>query len=135
MAIFVSPGAAIAGGTCALTPSPLTAVYIPSDTGTWTSSLTGPNTGLGTLAVTVSSANADGQFPATATLSYSGLTCSVSLNFTGLVSGYSLQLSDTRPNPDTVTLNTSATPAVLSVNLATGTTCPAGVYTGAATHQ
>jgi hypothetical protein len=125
----------VANGTCALSSSPLVATYVPPDAGTWTGSLTGPVNGTVSLAVTISAANADGQFPATGTATFTGSTCSVSLTVSGLVSGYSLQLSDTRTTPDTVTLSTSNSPAPFSMNLAGGQTCPVGAYTGTVTQQ
>ena len=79
-------------------------------------------------------AAADGQFPMTGSLSFSGTNCSSSANLTGTVSGENLQLSSP---PDPVTgiseVNISAVPNVSATQLAEVTVtfgsgpCAAGV--------
>ena len=125
----------VAGGTCALSSSPLTAAYVPDATGTWAGSLAGPVNGTVSLALSESAANVDGQFPTTATITFTGSTCSAAVSVSGLFNGYSLQLTDTRTTPDTASFSTSTTPAAFSMSLASGATCPVGSYTGTLTHQ
>lgn len=125
---------AIAGGSCALASSTLQAVAIPTYNGTWTGSLTGPVNGNLSLQITQSAADADGQFPVIAAVTYAGSTCSFTVTgVTGLVSGYTLSLGNGSSAPNNeLAVSASATTSPVSVSLVTFSTpsCPAGVYSG-----
>jgi hypothetical protein len=108
----------IAGGTCALASSTLQAQLIPTFNGNWTVTLTSPSAATATLQVTQSAANADGQFPASGTITCPG---SGPTALTGLVSGASLQLATTAQGSPIVTANNSAVPVTVSACGGTGT--------------
>jgi hypothetical protein len=108
----------IAGGTCALASSTLQAQLIPSFNGTWAVTLTSPSNATASLQVTQSAANADGQFPATGTITCAG---SGPTALTGLVSGPNLQLATTALGSPIVTANYTAVPATVSACGGSGT--------------
>jgi len=145
--------AVIAGGSCALASTTLTAVDVPTFDELWTGAITsGSSTGTVSLSVnapfttaasnaTVLNANANGAFYATGSLTLSGSGCSATTslgNLTGLVSGYGLTLNayDSSSNlVATVIANSSSTPASVSINLVSGSLgCPAGSYAGTITN-
>ncbi len=125
----------ISGGTCATASSPLQSTFIPTFGTTFSGTLTGPANGNLSLAVTESAANADGQFPAVAAVSFAGTSCSFNLTgITGLVSGYTLSLGNglTAPNNEiAVTANATTSPINVSLTIfSSATTCPTGQYSG-----
>jgi hypothetical protein len=127
--------AVISGGTCAVASSPLQLTYIPPLSNTLSGALTGPANGTLSLTLTESAANSDGQFPIVAAVSFSGSSCSFTLNgIAGLVSGYSLSLGGglTPPNSEVaLSGNTTTTPINISMSVLTsGLNCPSGTYTG-----
>ena len=81
-------------------------------------------------------ANASGQFPSTATFSFSSATCTIApIYFTGQVIGYTLQLNQTvtgTQNPIVVSASETTAPVTFNVLIPSGstTTCPAGAYSG-----
>ena len=94
----------IVGGACATPSLPLIGVYVPSVTGTYAGTLTPvqlgsfPIVSTTPLPVTVTlvqaPANADGQFPVTASLTFNPMSCaSISVPVTGFISGLSLKLT------------------------------------------
>jgi hypothetical protein len=107
--------AVIAGGTCALASSPLLAQYFQSYAGIWSITLTSPTAQAATLTVVQSAANADGQYPATGTLTQ-GTTQTA---MTGLVSGPYLNLANTG---STITLSANAlsSPVFVSISGTSG---------------
>jgi hypothetical protein len=107
----------ITGGTCALASSTLQAQLVPSFNGTWAVALTNPSA-TATLQVTQSAANADGQFPATGTITCAGSSPTA---LTGLVSGASLQLATTAQGNPIVTANYTTVPATVSACGGNGT--------------
>jgi hypothetical protein len=118
--------AAIAGGTCALASTTLQIEYIPSYTAAWTIAFTSPSNSTGSLTVVESAtADADGQFPATGTLTLPGGN-GLPILLTGQVSGAILQLANAQSTV-TVTANNAALPVTVSVS---GT----GGGTGTMTH-
>ena len=137
----------VAGGTCALSSSPLTLAFIPTISYTWSGTLAGPASGTASFSLLEGAANSDGQFPVTGTISFTSSTCSYSIpaSVTGLVSGYSTQLVGTGlPTNITLTaaISTAASPATASILTANtslpGTSalgCPTGAYSGTVTHQ
>ncbi|MDR3745979.1 MAG: hypothetical protein P4K80_07620 [Acidobacteriaceae bacterium] len=144
--------AVIAGGSCSLASTTLTAVTVPTFDELWTGAITsGPSTGTVSLSVnapfttttsnaTVLNASANGAFYATGSLTLNGSNCSATTslgNLTGLVSGYGLTLNayDSSSNlVATITANSSTTPANVSINLISGKLgCPTGSYAGTIT--
>ena len=126
--------AVIAGGSCALASTSLLAAYIPSYGQSYSGSLTGPVDGTLALAIAESAADADGQFPVVATITYTGTSCSFSLTpVTGLVSGYTLSLGNgtTAPNSE-IAITASSTTSPINVNMSVfaGISCPIGSYAG-----
>jgi len=109
----------ITGGTCALASSTLQAQLIPSYSATWTATLTSPSAATASLVVVESTtANADGQYPATGVLTFSVSPCSTATpdnTYTGVVSGASLQLKSALYSNMTVTANNAATPVSVSI--------------------
>jgi hypothetical protein len=129
---------AITGGTCALASTTLQAVLVPSFSGNWTGALSGPVNGSISLAITQATANADGQFPISALVTFGGGSCSFSVNgVSGLVRGYNLSLGSGQNAPDNeigVTANTITSPATVTLNVFTAVGCPIGSYSGTLTH-
>lgn len=131
---IASGTAVISGGSCALASSPLQLTYVPSFGQSLSGSFTGPVNGTITLSLTQSSANADGQFPVTGTVAYSGTGCNFSLTgITGLVSGYTLSLGGgtTAPNSE-IAVSASATTSPINATLTvfSGLNCTTGQYSG-----
>ncbi len=126
--------AVIAGGSCVLASSPLQVTYVPSFGQNFSGLLTGPASGTLSLSVTQSTANADGQFPVVAAVSFAGAGCNFSLSgVTGLVSGYTLSLGpgQTAPNNEVSIMASSTTsPITVSMNVFAGLNCPVGQYSG-----
>jgi hypothetical protein len=141
---LASGTALITGGACALASTTAQTQFIPSFAGTWNSTLTGPATGAASVVLTEAGADADGQFPATAAISFSSST-STACNFSvpiaapisGLVSGAVLQAQDSTTSPTiTLTANASVTPITVSVttSVPSGNSACGGTYTGTLTH-
>jgi hypothetical protein len=131
---LASGTALITGGACALASTTAQTQFIPSFAGTWNSS----------VVLTEAGADADGQFPATAAISFSSST-STACNFSvpiaapisGLVSGAVLQAQDSTTSPTiTLTANASVTPITVSVttSVPSGNSACGGTYTGTLTH-
>ena len=134
--------AVIAGGTCALASSSVQTQYIPSFAGTWSSTLTGPATGTASIVFTESGANADGQFPATGSITFTSptqSTCNFSVPgsapISGLVNGATLQVTN---SSSSVTMTANAAGQAITLNVAFNVTgSPSGClgnYTGTLTH-
>ncbi|MGA1983689.1 MAG: hypothetical protein ABSG84_14635 [Acidobacteriaceae bacterium] len=108
----------ITGGTCSLASSTLQAQLIPSYTGTWSATVSGPSAATATLQVIQSTtANADGEFPATGVLTFNPTGCTSAApdnTYTGVVSGASLQLKSSQYNVS-VTANNAVTPATVTI--------------------
>ncbi|WP_213807683.1 hypothetical protein [Granulicella sp. dw_53] len=97
----------ITGDSCPLASTPVLGRFIPSVTGTYTGTLapfpgqaTTTTGGTATITLTQASANADGQFPVTASLSFTSPTCTLPATpLTGAVSGAELSLNSAPPTP------------------------------------
>jgi hypothetical protein len=134
--------AVIAGGSCARASTPLQAQLIPTFTGTWTGTLSGPDTGPASVIISESGPNSDGQFPATASVTFTATgksACSFSIPGSApiaeIVSGSTMQTVDSNA-PITITANASSSPVTFTVSLnGTGSTqaCQ-GTYTGTLSH-
>lgn len=135
----------VAGGTCALASSALTATLVPSVSANWIGTLTGPVSGTGTFSLTQAAANSDGQFPVSGTVSFSSSTCSFSSAVTvaGLVSGYNTQLTGSNLPANvglTASISTATSPATATISTTNSVTstalgCPVGSYSGTITHN
>jgi hypothetical protein len=106
----------IAGGNCALASTALNIDYI-SYTGNYSGTLTGGSvTGQATLSVTQGPPNSAGQFTVSgASLSFSSSSCNFSATgtLTGLITGYTMQLSSGTIG---VTANAESLPISLSIS-------------------
>ena len=136
-ATLASGTIAIAGGTCALASSPLQTAMVPSFAGQWTGPLSGPTTGTVTVSVTEASANADGQFPVTTSVAFSGNGCNLNIaGVTGLIRGYNLSAGFGANPPNSqigLSLNSTGVPASLSLTVTGVNGCLSGTYTGSVT--
>lgn len=130
--------AVILGGTCVRASTPLQAQLIRSLSGTWTGTLTGPDSGPASIIISEAGPNADGQFPGTASVTFSATnktTCSFSIPGSApiaeLVSGATMQTVDSNA-PITITANASSNPVAFTVSLNGGGTTSScqGTYTG-----
>lgn len=88
--------ARVDGGACAFASSNLLGILVPPVTGTYTGTLVPPqylgqpatnSGGPATVVLTQSGANADGQFPLTANLTFTSPTCTLSADLTGTITG------------------------------------------------
>lgn len=126
----------IAGGTCAKASSPLNATFVQNFSGTYTGSLSGPNTGAVSLALTEGTANSTGQFPTTGIVnSFVSSNCNLGtpLSASGLVTGTSVQLT---AGSTTISATPGGTSSTLNVNINSAALgCPAGTYSGTLTRQ
>jgi hypothetical protein len=107
--------AVVAGGSCALASSQMSVNYVNFG-GNFAGSLTGGTvTGQVGLSVLVGAPNTNGQFAATGTITFTSPTCSLasSGNLSGLIAGYSLQLSNGTIN---LTANASVSPIQVAVS-------------------
>ena len=110
----------VIGGPCAQASIPITAFQVPNVSGTYAGTMTQlfPTSGSGSLAVKAvlvesSTPNADGEFPLSGTVTYTG-DCSSTLSFTnGVVFGEQLQSAPISPTFSTSTeLFSAAAPLV-----------------------
>ena len=154
--IYSASGTAeIAAGTgatgCSLGTTSTAVQYLLPYDGAWTGTVSnGTTTGSILLSISepvtithsgtnTTAANASGQYPSTATFSFTSATCSIPPTyFTGLVSGYNLELNQTvsgSQNPLILSASESSIPTAFSVIVPVGstTTCPAGTYAGTIT--
>jgi hypothetical protein len=129
---FAEGTAVITGGSCALASTAALANYIDYSEGTVTNSFigtltNGTATGPATLTIPPVSANAEGQFIVTgAAIAFSSSSCSFSAaNLNGLISGYTLQLSNS-----TITVTASAESSPIGISITGG--CPGTLSGGVA---
>jgi hypothetical protein len=129
--------AVIAGGTCALASTTAKGQYIPSLSGTYSGTLTGPVAGAVSVTLNEASANSDGQFPTTVALTFTSIansgcnfTIPISAPASGVLSGGTLQVSTPTIS---LSLNASLPPTAINVaytaNGASAVAC-SGSYSG-----
>ena len=148
--------AQIVGGACATPSTSLIAVYVPSVTGTYAGTLsplllpgfpgTTNTAGPASITLTQSSANPDGQFPVTGTLTVNSTSCALAATpLTGTISGLALSLKGPDPGitfnngPNTFPAATLSAGAISNSSELIGvtldafgnpTTCSTGIYRG-----
>jgi hypothetical protein len=137
----------IVGPVCTFSSQPLLAEFTPTISGTYTGSLAlnpyqTPNSSSGAATITLieASANADGQFPVTGTLTYNSTGCNISTPLSGYITGPFFTLNADIPgiifegvanSPPT-----QFTAASSNLYVPTGTTgCTSGFYGGTLTRQ
>jgi len=143
--------AGVSGTNCTLGTTATAVQYLEPYDGVWNGTVTNSAiTGSTVLSVSepvtithggtnTTAANATGQYPSTATFSFTSAACTIApIYFTGMVSGYNLQLNQTvsgSQNPIILTASETTIPFTFDVLIPVGstTTCPAGNYSGTIT--